>query len=88
MISATAKKDGGDFSVDPTSAASAEEQLAAKETGETLAFVEMYSYLAQPFHLIFYFLTVVCMVSILDRWVFCYAYSYSSICRFDMGTFP
>jgi hypothetical protein len=39
---------------------------------ETLDFIALYSPLSQPLHLIFYFLTVICTISILDR---CTCYS-------------
>jgi hypothetical protein len=35
---------------------------------DLIDFIELYSPLSQPLHLIFYFLTVICTVSILDRY--------------------
>ena len=35
----------------------------------SLDFVALYSPLSQPLHFLFYVLTVICTISILDRWV-------------------
>ena len=43
--------------------------ILSKGDVELMDFIELYSPLSQPLHLVFYFLTVICTISILDRLV-------------------